>query len=376
MMSYDEAVAYLIDTARHPRRAVERTLKDTGKEAIGCFPVYTPEEIIYAAGFVPVGVWGGRTELQLADKYLPRFCCSIMRSNIEYGMNGTYNALKGMVIPAFCDTLKCMIENWKTAVPQVPAIPVVYAQNRLLEPGIEYMENEFGRVRDVLGELRGKPISDAALEEAFSVYEDYRSEMRTFTKLACDRTNSISASVRHLIIKAAYFMDKVAYTNVIREINAGLSAKEPEKSKGIRVIVTGYQAEPIELLDIFDESDIAIAGDDLAQESRQFRTPARPEGTALERMAYRVADQRGDTFFYEKAKTKGEMLVEMAKELRADGVVVCMMKFCDPEEFDYPVIKTTIEDAGFPLLYFETEQQMETFEQTRTRIQGFAEMLL
>jgi benzoyl-CoA reductase/2-hydroxyglutaryl-CoA dehydratase subunit BcrC/BadD/HgdB len=51
------------------------------------------------------------------------------------------------------------------------------------------------------------------------------------------------------------------------------------------------------------------------------------------------------------------------------------MKFCDPEEFDYPIIKEIIEKAGIPLLHIETEQQLDSYEQIRTRIQSFAEML-
>ena len=66
----------------------------------------------------------------------------------------------------------------------------------------------------------------------------------------------------------------------------------------------------------------------------------------------------------------------MVKETGADAVVVFMMKFCDPEEFDYPVYKAQLEKAGIPVLYLETEQQMDSFEQIRTRVQSFSEMLM
>ena len=52
-----------------------------------------------------------------------------------------------------------------------------------------------------------------------------------------------------------------------------------------------------------------------------------------------------------------------------------MFKFCDPEEFDYPVYKKELTDAGVPMLYLEVDQQMDSVEQIRTRIQSFAEML-
>ena len=48
---------------------------------------------------------------------------------------------------------------------------------------------------------------------------------------------------------------------------------------------------------------------------------------------------------------------------------------CDPEEFDYPVYKKELEEAGVPMLYIEVDQQMDSIEQLRTRIQSFAEIL-
>ena len=52
-----------------------------------------------------------------------------------------------------------------------------------------------------------------------------------------------------------------------------------------------------------------------------------------------------------------------------------MMKFCDPEEFDYPIYKKELDDAGIPILYLEVDQQIDSFEQLRTRIQSYAEMI-
>ena len=115
-MSYKERVEQLCEAALHPGKTIMATKKESGKDLVGCFPIHTPEEIVYAAGCVPIGMWGGKTEIQLADKYLQSFCCSIMRTNVEYAMRGTYDMLKAVIIPTFCDTLKCIVENMKLAI--------------------------------------------------------------------------------------------------------------------------------------------------------------------------------------------------------------------------------------------------------------------
>lgn len=376
MGDYRELIRELEDAALDPAKTVSTAMKETGKGAVGCFPIYTPEELIYAAGYLPVGMWGGKTELKLADKYLQSFCCSIMRSNIEYGMKGTYGMLSGVVIPTFCDTLKCICENWKVAVPEIPVIPVVYPQNRGLDAGLDYLKEELRRVKAELEKLSGRTITDLEVEEAFELYEDCRTAMREFVQVASDYPKTVGARTRHLIIKAGQFFDKADYVKKIREITAGLKAQAPEAYGGIRAVATGLLAEPVELLSIFEENEIALVADDLAQESRQFRTPARKDGDVWERMAGRSADQRGCTFYYEEEKSRGKMLIEMVRQKKAQAVIVFMMKFCDPEEFDYPIYKEELEAAGIPILYLEIDQQLDSFEQVRTRIQSFAEMLL
>lgn len=88
-------VEELVEEARHPKKTIITSMKETGKNAFGCFPIYTPEEIVYAAGYLPVGLWGGQTTFKNVDKYIQSFCCSIMRANMELGMKGTYDFLAG-----------------------------------------------------------------------------------------------------------------------------------------------------------------------------------------------------------------------------------------------------------------------------------------
>ena len=69
------------------------------------------------------------------------------------------------------------------------------------------------------------------------------------------------------------------------------------------------------------------------------------------------------------------MIIDAVKKYGADAVVVCMMKFCDPEEFDYPILLQEFDSAGIRNLQIEIDQESTAFEQIKTRIQTFAEIL-
>lgn len=375
MSDLNYMISKLEQIALNPAKSVADSCKETGKDAAGCFPIYTPEEIVYAAGLIPVGIWGGKTEFKESEAYFQGFCCSIIKTNLELGMRGAYNNLKVMIIPGLCDTLKCTIENWKCAVPQIPMIALVYPQNRWTSGAEEYLIAEYKRVRSELEKITGKLIPEAKIEAAFKLYEEYREAMREFTAVAAKYPVTIDARRRHLLIKAGYFMDKAVYMENIKAVTAELKKLPAEEAESFKVVTTGLIGEPVEVLDILKENGIAVAADDVAQESRQFRTAARKEGSVWQKMAGRILDQRGCTFLAEQKKSRGQMLIDMVKKTRSEAVVVLMMKFCDPEEFDYPVYKKQLEEAGIPLLYLEIDQQLDSFEQLRTRIQSFAEMI-
>ena len=69
------------------------------------------------------------------------------------------------------------------------------------------------------------------------------------------------------------------------------------------------------------------------------------------------------------------MIVEDVKRLGLDGIIYALMKFCDPEEYDYPIVKADFDDADIPSLYLEVEQESSNAEQVRTRVQTFVDML-
>lgn len=374
MSRLHEILSELEDISKHPGRAVRNHIEKTGKKAVGCFPYYTPEEIIYAAGMLPVGMWGGQSEIKQADTYLQSFCCSIMRENLEQGMSGAYDMLSAVIIPTYCDTLKCVCENWKVAVPQIKTIPMVYPQNRATNAGIAYLTEEYRRLIKELEALTGAEITEAELLKSIALYEGYRRTIRKFADISGHYPKTLNARVRHAVIKAGAFCDKKIYSTMIGELMAELKKLPSEKSEGIRVVITGILAEPDALLDLFVENGVTIVADDLAQESRQFRTSVDKGETAMEMLAYRNAGQVC-SLLYDETKSRGTLLKDLVKDNQANGVIIVMMKFCDPEEFDYPIYKKELEEEGIPMLYLEIEQKMDSVEQLRTRIQAFTEMV-
>lgn len=358
--------------AHHPKESMEDFKKKSGKGAIGVLPVYSPEEIIYAAGYLPIGLWGGQKNIRKASAHLPAFGCSIMQSVKELELEGAYDDLEAVIFSSPCDTLKCMGQMWKG---NCPSIQFAHPQNRNLESANIFLKEEYKEIQRKLEEIIGAEIPEESLNEAIDIYNQNRRIMRDFTKIAGNYSQTIDPVVRHNIMKSRFFMDKKEHTALMKELLKELQDMKEENASGPKVILTGILAEPDGFLELFKEMEITVVADDLAQESRQFRVDVPDGEDPLYRLAKGWQDMYGCSLATDRKKGRVEMLADMVQEYNADAVIVCMMKFCDPEEFDFPIMYKKFEEEKIKNLLLEVDQQAGSFEQTRTRIQSFVEML-
>ncbi len=347
---------------------------DNDEKVVLCVPVYTPEEIIHSMGIVPMGAWGGDIEINEAKSYFPAFICSVMQTVLELGMKGTYDGASAIVIPALCDSLKCLGQNWKYAVKGIEFIPMTYPQNRNNDFGRKFTRDSYGRVIRDLEKVTGLKYSPEKLEESIRIYNEHNELMREFAKIA-GLHPEISALSRSDVFKSAFFMKKEEHSELLRELLGELKSHEKHEVRRIPVVTSGILMDNENLLEIFDESGFAIAADDIAAESRQYRVDAPENGDPLDALAEKYGNMNNCSVLFDADKNRAAFIRDLVKDNGAEGVVYVQMKFCDPEEFDYPIIKKELDSAGIPSAFIEIDRQMENFDQARTIIETFRDSL-
>ena len=103
MSRTDEILKQLKEIANDPKKAMDDYKKETGKGAIGIMPLYAPEELVYAAGYLPMGIWGGSKTISKARAYLPAF-------SVECYHSGNIKAhIAYTDINQLADTRRCII---------------------------------------------------------------------------------------------------------------------------------------------------------------------------------------------------------------------------------------------------------------------------
>ena len=347
-----------------------------GKKAVGVLPYFCPEELVYAAGMLPFGLWGAEMQVSESKRYYPAFICSLLHTTLELGLKGALNDLSAIMVPICCDSLKGFGANWKYGVGTVPVIDVAYAENRRMPAGVEFTRSQFRKILGQLEEIAGCTVTDDAIAAAVAVYNENRAALRAFSAAAAAHPEAVTPAGRCAAIKAGYFMDRAEHTEKLRTLTAALNALPEGNWKGVRVVTTGILADAPALLKILEENGVAVVDDQIAQESVWFRRDTPVTDDPVLGMAQRLGEIEGCSVLFDPGKQRGKELVALANAAKADGVLWLMTKFCDPEEYDYVPVRRMLEDAGIPLLAVEVDQQMVNYEQARSAVQAFAEMLI
>ena len=130
-MSIEAIVNEFSAVAANPKGQL-KAYKDAGKKCIGVMPYYAPEELVYAAGMMPFGMWGSNNKTEQRSKeYCATFYCTIAQLDLEMLLDGTMDLLDGVITPTICDTLRPMSQNIRVAMSEkLPCIFLAHPQNR------------------------------------------------------------------------------------------------------------------------------------------------------------------------------------------------------------------------------------------------------
>ena len=157
-----------------------KAYKEKGMKCIGVMPYYAPEELVYAAGMMPMGMWGSNKKtISRAKEYCATFYCTIAQLDLEMLLDGTCDLLDGVITPTICDTLRPMSQNIRVAMSEkMPCIFLAHPQFRRPAFGLKFCHDQYTHVKTELEKIRGSEIKDEEIRDAIKVYNKSKSPPR------------------------------------------------------------------------------------------------------------------------------------------------------------------------------------------------------
>ena len=354
---------------------------EPSRKVVGYMPIYVPREIIHAAGMLPLGIVGGGDQLEVihGDAYYQSYICRIPRSTIELGVSGRLDFVDGMLFPSICDVIRNLSGMWKLMFPKVYSRYFDVPQNYRDDIGGNFYINELAELRNDLGELRGKPITDDELRSSIAVYNENRKLIRELYALRAERPWQAPAVEVYLMVRAGLLLPVEEHSAFLREYLAAARADERPKRDNCRVVLTGMFCEqpPLNLIKSLELSGCYVVDDDLLLVTRWLTGDVGTEGDPLRNLALAFLHHSESTAakYEPNQKEKGQHLVRAVKRTAAEGVIFAAPSFCDPALLERPMLQHVLKEAGIPYIAFKYAENSGQMQPIREQAGTFADSI-
>jgi bzd-type benzoyl-CoA reductase N subunit len=347
----------------------------TGGRVFGYFCTYFPEELLHAAGILPIRILGVKENVSVADAHAQAFICSLVRTSLDAAMRKKFEFLDGVVFPHSCDSIQNLADIWRRHFPEQFSDVVVLPVWVDIPEAEDYLTQELDRFKRKLEEHLGEQISEEALAQSIEIYNENRAALAELYSLRRENPTAISAEGVLNIVLASLRMLKEDHTALLKDLLEELKVAPTTNGDPVRIVLFGNACDHSDIMRLFDGKDAVVVDDDLCTGSRYFLHMTPPEGPHLRRIAKRYLNRVPCPSKHSNSFDRREYLVDMVRQGQADGIVMLILKFCDPHDFDYPDLAKSLTENEIPHIKIETEMMPTSIEQVRTRIQAFVEML-
>jgi benzoyl-CoA reductase subunit C len=349
--------------------------------AVGFLPIYAPRELLHAQGVLPVGLMGGRPDLEIikGDAYYQSYICHLPRSTIELGLNGSYDALDGLVFPAICDVIRNLSGIWQTLFPRLLVHYLDVPQNFDPAIGGAFYRRDLQTLGEALEAKGARPLTDEALRTSIALYNEDRRLVRELYALRRREPWKVPTSELYVVLRAALLLPVEESTPLFAEYLALTSADDSRRPQDqARVLVAGAFCEqpPLGLIKTLERAGCYIVDDDFVQVHRFIRSDIPVDGDPLRRLVEALlTDAVASPTRYIADGVKGADLEGRLAESGAEGVLFCAPSFCDPALLDQPMAVRAAERAGVPWTAFKYAENTGQFQVIREQAGTFADSI-
>lgn len=381
----NEVLQIIESVLENPYKQLNSWKQDSKRKIIGCLPMYTPEEIIHAAGMLPMTLFGSIKHGNLADRHLLPFTCRGLRSSYDMLLKGEYENLDGVVIPLICDQMRFTSDFWDMARPFFFFHQIGFSF-RIDSAGKNFFIRELTRLKMHLEEFVGKYISVEALRKSILIYNENRRLLRKISELRKARQGLVRADDMVKLITSSMMMQKEEHNRLLNDFLIKAEQSLPKLNGKIKLVLVGHPCYPPEgrILDVIEELGGIIVEDDLFIGRRYFDADVHLNGDPIESLAGHFIDgmpcpiKHNPGHFMNIDRTTpdyADIVIKMFKESGADGVINLGEMYCDPYDFEFPYLKQRLEKEKIPFFAIRNGAETTSLEPIRTRMEGFLEML-
>lgn len=361
-------------------------LRQGGARVVGFFPGdYVPEELIYASGAVPLClIHGGDTRpVDAALTATIRFLCPF--SKAQYGEKALgeqpyYGMVDLLVAAITCQHLRKSADLWDFYT-DIPVFRLGIPHEYDSDFGLEYYSNMLRMLRKRLEDLNGRPVQDAKIREAISLYNRMRALLKDISLLRKAPASPLSALDFIKLNHASCYADPAFMVDVLASLKEELGTARPttRANGGPRLLLIGPNVAlgDYKVLELVEQAGGNIVIEELCEGVRYYWDGVEEDdGDVIGALARKYLRRRLPPAFMRRSTQKRfDFAMDLAQKFDVSGVLWYQLLYCDTYDVEAYYFAQKLAEKGMPMLLLESDYDASDRGPLKTRIQAFLETL-
>jgi benzoyl-CoA reductase subunit C len=346
----------------------------TGGKIIGYFCTYAPEELIYAAGILPVRILGSHEVQDVTEPHIFAMFCPFCRDCLAQGLKGRFDYLDGITIAQSCLHIRQAFTSWQKHVPVDYSyyLPMPhYVQSSRATP---FLTKELQVFKGSLEQWLGRKIDDQAIHDAIEVYNRNRELLWRVFELRKGENPPLTGEEAMELVLSSQMVDKQEHNAALEKLLTQLATRQMTRPTGTRLMILGSEDDDIAFIRMVESCGATFVIDDHCTGTRYFWNKVETNGDVLASIAKRYVERVPCPSKDWPDRTRVAHVLRLAKDYNVQGAIVMQQKFCDPHEIDIPALSRALNGAGIKTLFLEFDVTVP-IGQFKVRVEAFLEML-
>ena len=355
-----------------------------GGKVVATYCVFVPEELVWAADAIPVGLCAGtQFSVPMAESVLPRNTCALIKSSFGFKLGRVcpYVQASHLIVgETTCDGKKKMFE----ILNQYQPVYVMEVPNKKTERSRQLWSGEVVAFKEVIEKLTGEKITAEKLGQAIDLVNKRRLALQRLYNLRKARPVPISGKDALLATQVSFYDDAKRDTQMLNTLCDELDERvasgqgvAPANSPCILISGSPMAIPNWKLHHIIESAGAVVVCEESCTGTRFFSDLVKPAQNSLGEQLKAIADRYMNIHCacFTPNDERLDDVIKLAKEYKVDGVIHYNLQFCHTYANEAVKVEKRLEAAGVPLLRIETDYSDEDTGQLRTRIEAFLEMV-
>lgn len=372
----DEALVACCELVEDPEFPTVKRWRENGGKVAGHFQVYFPEEIIHAAGMLPVKMRGAPVEPTHADSHFGSYLCSILKTTLQIALTGQIE-LDLFISHPICDAARNLAAIWGRNF-DYPCQILYLPQNPNSSHSATYLCDEYNRMKRVVEKVAGGKISDDALRHSLSIFNENRGLMRDLYEMKRTTPWLVTADEAYCLVAVGGMIPREEHNELLRTIIPQLKERHTKQQDRIRVVFEGAFCEqpPLDMIRMLGRT-CYVVDDDFHIGLRWILEDVPMQGDPLANLAEAYLERSSySPVQHDLRKLKEEMLLRRVEQAGADAVIIAAAKMCEPGLEEQVAYTHALDEKNIPYFVNEFEENMTSFESLEMQVETFLENLL